>query len=39
MLKQIRKPILRHAVEEEERIMGVIMEKAKEQSEQSVKVL
>ena len=39
MLKQIRKPILRHAVEEEERIMRVIMEKAKEQSEQSVKVL
>jgi ribosome maturation protein Sdo1 len=38
MLKQIRKPILRHAVEEA-RIMRIIMQKAKEQSEQSVKVL
>ena len=33
MLKEIRKPILRHAVEEEARIMRVIMQKAKEQSE------
>jgi hypothetical protein len=39
MLKEIRKPILRHAVEEEARIMRVIMQKAKEQSEQSIKVL
>jgi hemerythrin-like domain-containing protein len=39
MLKQIRKPILRHAVEEEARIMRIIMQKSKEQSEQSVKVL
>jgi hemerythrin len=39
MLKQLRKPILRHTVEEEARIMQIIMQKAKEQSEQSVKVL
>lgn len=39
MLKQLRKPILRHTVEEEARIMRIIMQKAKEQSEQSVKVL
>ena len=39
MLRQLRKPILRHAVEEEARIMRIIMQKAKEQSEQSVKVL
>ena len=34
-----KKPILWHAVEEEARIMRVIMQKAKEQSEQSIKVL
>ena len=39
MLKEIKKPILRHAVEEEARIMRVIMQKATEQSEQSIKVL
>ncbi|MGC2670127.1 MAG: hemerythrin domain-containing protein [Candidatus Nitrosopolaris sp.] len=39
MLKQLRKPILRHTVEEEARIMRIIMQKAKEQSEHSVKVL
>lgn len=39
MLKEISKPILRHAVEEEARIMRVIIQKAKEQSEQSIKVL
>ena len=39
MLKKIEKPILQHAVEEEGRIMRVIMQKAKEQSEQSIKVL
>ena len=39
MLKEIKKPILRHAVEEEARIMRVIMQKAKEQSEQSIKIL
>jgi hemerythrin superfamily protein len=39
MLKEISKPILRHAVEEEARIMRVIMEKAKDQSEQSIKVM
>jgi hemerythrin-like domain-containing protein len=39
MLRQLRKPILRHAVEEEARIMRIIMQKTKEQSEQSVKVL
>jgi hypothetical protein len=30
MLRQLRKPILRHAVEEEARIMRIIMQKAKE---------
>jgi hemerythrin len=39
MLKEISKPILRHAVEEGARIMRVIMEKAKDQSEQSIKVM
>jgi hemerythrin superfamily protein len=39
MLKEISKPILRHAVEEEARIMRVIMEKAKDQSEQSIKIM
>jgi iron-sulfur cluster repair protein YtfE (RIC family) len=39
MLKVIKKPILWHAVEEEARIMLVIMQKAKEQSNQSIKVL
>ena len=39
MLIEIKKPILWHAVEEEARIMRVIMQKAKEQSEQSIKVL
>jgi hypothetical protein len=38
MLKEIRKPILRHAVEEA-RIMRVIMEKSEEQSEKSIKVM
>jgi hypothetical protein len=38
MLKAIRKPILRHAVEEA-RIIRIIMEKAKDQSEQSIKVI
>jgi predicted glycoside hydrolase/deacetylase ChbG (UPF0249 family) len=37
-LKEISKPILRHAVEEA-RIMRVIMEKAKDQSEQSIKIM
>jgi vacuolar-type H+-ATPase subunit H len=32
MLKEIRKPILRHALREEARIMRVIIQKAKEQS-------
>jgi hemerythrin len=35
MLNKIKKPILRHTVEEEAGIMRVIMQKAKEQSEQS----
>jgi len=39
MLKEIKKPILRHAAEEEARIMRVIMQKTKEQSEQSIKIL
>lgn len=39
MLKQLKKPILRHTVEEEARIMRIIMQKAKEQSEQSIKIL
>jgi iron-sulfur cluster repair protein YtfE (RIC family) len=39
MLKEIKKPILRHAAEEEARIMRVIIQKAKEQSEQSIKVM
>ena len=39
MLVDLGKLILRHAVEEEARIMRVIMEKAKDQSEQSIKVM
>jgi hypothetical protein len=39
LLTEIRKPTLRHAVEEEARIMRVIMQKAKEQSEHSIKVM
>jgi hemerythrin-like domain-containing protein len=39
MLKELKKPILRHTVEEEARIMRIIMQKAKEQSEQSIKIL
>ena len=39
MLVDLGKSILRHAVEEEARIMRVIMQKAKEQSEQSIKVM
>ena len=39
MLERDKKPILRHALQEEARIMRVIMQKAKEQSEQSIKVL
>jgi hemerythrin len=39
MLEDLGKSILRHAVEEEARIMRVIMQKAKEQSEQSIKVM
>jgi hemerythrin-like domain-containing protein len=39
MLKEIKKPILRHTVEEEVRIMRIILQKAKEQSEQSIKIL
>jgi hemerythrin-like domain-containing protein len=39
MLKELKKPILRHTVEEEARIMCIIMQKAKEQSEQSIKIL
>jgi hemerythrin len=39
MLGDLGKSILRHAVEEEARIMRVIMEKAKDHSEQSIKVM
>lgn len=39
MLGDLGKPILRHAVEEEARIMRVIMQKAKDHSEQSIKVM
>lgn len=39
MLGDLGKSILRHAVEEEARIMRVIMQKAKEQSEQSIQVM
>lgn len=39
MLVDLGKLILRHAVEEEARIMRVIMEKAKDQSEQSIKAM
>ena len=39
MLRDLGKSILRHAVEEEARIMRVIMQKAKDQSEQSIKVM
>jgi hemerythrin-like domain-containing protein len=39
MLRKLKKPILRHTVEEEARIMRIIMQKAKEQSEQSIKIL
>ena len=39
MLGDLGKPILRHAVEEEARIMRLIMQKAKDHSEQSIKVM
>ena len=39
ILKEIRKSILRHEVEEEARIIRIIMEYAKEESKQSVKVM
>jgi primosomal protein N'' len=39
MLEDLGKSILRHAIEEEARIMRVIMEKAKDQSEQSIKIM
>jgi hemerythrin-like domain-containing protein len=39
MLADLGKSILRHAVEEEARIMRVIMQKAKDHSEQSIKVM
>jgi hemerythrin len=39
MLGDLGKSILRHAVEEEARIMRVIMQKAKDHSEQSIKVM
>jgi hemerythrin len=39
MLKEIRKPILRHAVEEEARIVRVIMQKANDESEESIRVM
>ena len=39
MLKDLGKSILRHAIEEEARIMRVIMQKAKDHSEQSIKVM
>ena len=39
MLEDLGKSILRHAIEEEARIMRVIMQKAKDHSEQSIKVM
>jgi len=39
MLADLGKSILRHAVEEEARIMRVIMQNAKDHSEQSIKVM
>lgn len=39
MLEDLGKSILRHAIEEEARIMRVIMQKAKDHSEQSIKVV
>ncbi len=39
MLGDLGKSILRHAVEEEARIMRVIMQKAKDHSEHSIKVM
>jgi RNA binding exosome subunit len=39
MLNEIRKPILLHAVEEEARIVRVIMQKAKDESEESIRVM
>jgi len=39
LLGHLGKSILRHAVEEEARIMRVIMQKAKDHSEQSIKVM
>ncbi len=39
MLRGLGKSILRHAVEEEARIMRVIMQKSKDQSEPSIKVM
>jgi len=39
MLEDLDKSILRHAIEEEARIMRVIMQKAKDHSEQSIKVM
>ena len=39
MLKKIRKPILRRAVEEEARIVRVIMQKAKDESEESINAM
>jgi hypothetical protein len=39
MLEDLGKSILRHAIEEEARIMRVIMQKAKDHSEQSIKIM
>jgi hemerythrin len=39
MLRNLGKSILRHAIEEEARIVRVIMQKAKDDSEQSIKVM
>jgi hemerythrin len=39
MLEDMSKSILRHAIEEEARLMRVIMHKAKDRSEQSIKVM
>ena len=39
MLEDLGKSILRHAIEEEARVMRVIMQKAKDHSEQSIKVM
>ena len=39
MLEDLGKSILRHAIEEEARIMRVIMQKAKDHSEQSIRVM